>query len=124
MPRFLKNIEEGTAIVLENIFFETGKTTLLPESYEELDKVVAFMLDNDIKEIEISGHTDNVGSEAYNLELSAGRAKSVVDYLVSKGVIEERLTAQGYGITKPIDTNETPEGRAQNRRVEFLLKKK
>ncbi|MBN1184565.1 MAG: OmpA family protein [Bacteroidales bacterium] len=120
----LKNIEEGSAIVLKNIFFEFGKTNLLPESFIELDKVAAFMMENQIKMIEISGHTDNKGSDASNQTLSQGRAGAVVNYLTSKGVNPSSLTAMGYGESKPIDTNETEEGRAQNRRVEFKLIKK
>ncbi|MDA3867067.1 MAG: OmpA family protein [Salinivirgaceae bacterium] len=120
----LFSIKEGSAIVLNNIFFQTGKTTLLPQSYSELDKVAAFITDNSIKQIEISGHTDNVGNPDYNQRLSEGRAKAVVDYLVSKGVSQNVLTYKGYGQDRPVDTNETDEGKAQNRRVEFLLIKK
>lgn len=120
----LQNIEEGAAIVLENIFFEFNKTTLLPESYGELDKVVSFIKENNIKKIEISGHTDSEGSDAYNKKLSEGRAQSVVNYLTEKGVREESLLAVGYGEEKPIDTNTTEVGMAKNRRVEFRLLKK
>lgn len=120
----LKNIEEGSAIVLENIFFEFGKTDLLPESFIELDKVSRFMRENNIKRIEISGHTDSEGSAAYNQKLSEGRAKAVVDYLVSTGVHPVSMVAVGYGKTRPIDTNLTDEGRAINRRVEFMLVKR
>ncbi|WP_462280177.1 OmpA family protein [Salinivirga cyanobacteriivorans] len=120
----LFNIKEGTAIVLNNIFFETGKTALLPQSYTELDKVAAFIKDNNISKIEISGHTDDVGNPQYNQKLSEGRAKAVVDYLVSQGVSPVVLTDKGYGQDKPVDTNKTAEGRANNRRVEFFLLKK
>lgn len=120
----LRNIEEGQAIVLENIFFEHNKATLLPESFEELDRVVAFMKENSIKQIEIGGHTDNAGSESYNQKLSEDRAKSVVNYLVGKGIANSNLMAVGYGEMKPIDTNLTDEGMANNRRVEFKLLKK
>ncbi|MCK4664146.1 MAG: OmpA family protein [Bacteroidales bacterium] len=120
----LKNIEEGATIVLENIFFETGKTSLLPISYTELDRVYNFMQMFEIKEIEISGHTDSEGPEEFNQKLSEGRAKAVVDYLVEKGIEDVRLSYIGYGENKPIDTNNTDIGRAQNRRVEFKLKKK
>lgn len=120
----LQNIEEGAAIVLENIFFEFNKTTLLPESYAELDHVIDFVIQNDLKKIEISGHTDNEGSESYNQKLSEGRANAVVEYLKSNGVSSERLISVGYGESKPIDTNSTEEGRAKNRRVEFRLIKK
>jgi outer membrane protein OmpA-like peptidoglycan-associated protein len=120
----LNNIEEGSAIVLENIFFEFNKTALLPTSYNELDKVALFMVENDIKLIEISGHTDSEGADAYNQKLSEGRAKSVVEYLVSKGVSPERIKPVGYGESRPIESNLSEIGRAQNRRVEFTLIKK
>ena len=120
----LNNIEEGSAIVLENIFFEFNKTALLPASFAELDNVVLFMVENDVKMIEISGHTDNEGSDTYNQKLSEGRAKSVVEYLVSKGISPERIMVVGYGETRPIESNLTEKGRAQNRRVEFTLVKK
>lgn len=120
----LMNIQEGAAIVLKNIFFEYNKTTLLPASFPELNKVVNFIKETDAKLIEISGHTDNDGSDTYNKTLSQGRAKSVVNYLVSQGIEPARLIAIGYGESRPVDTNLTPAGKSQNRRVEFLLKKK
>jgi outer membrane protein OmpA-like peptidoglycan-associated protein len=120
----LINIEEGASIVLKNIFFAFNKTDLLPQSFPELDKVADFILNNNIHLIEISGHTDNEGSEAYNQKLSEGRAKAVVAYLVQKGISPDRMRAVGYGESKPIDTNFTEEGRAVNRRVEFTLIKK
>jgi len=120
----LRAIDEGSAVVLENIFFEFNKTDLLPASYAELDKVVQFMLEEDIQLIEISGHTDSEGSDAYNQKLSEGRAASVVKYLASQGVKPERMASVGYGETRPVDTNLTEAGRAQNRRVEFTLIKK
>ena len=117
-------IEEGGSIVLENIFFEFNSKELKPESYPELDKVASFIKTNNIKMIEIAGHTDNEGSETYNQKLSEGRAQSVVTYLISKGIPADRLKAAGYGESKPIDTNLTEEGRERNRRVEFTLLKK
>ena len=120
----LESIEEGGSLVLKNIFFEFNKTTLLPESFPELDKVVNFMISKDISLIEISGHTDSDGSESYNQKLSEGRAKSVVQYLISKGVKASRMKAVGNGESKPIDTNLSDEGKARNRRVEFTLLKK
>ncbi len=120
----LKNIEEGAAIVLENIFFEFGKTALLPESHKELDHVANFLKENDISKIEISGHTDAEGSESYNQKLSEGRAQSVVKYLVDKGVDSQSLVAVGYGESRPIETNSLEAGRAENRRVEFRIIKK
>ena len=120
----LRNIEEGASVVLENIFFEFNKTDLLPQSYSELDKVLDFIKEFDIKQIEISGHTDSEGSEQYNQKLSEGRAQSVVNYLVEHGADPSRLIAKGYGESYPIETNITEEGRAVNRRVEFRLLKK
>ena len=118
------DIEEGAAIVLENIFFEFNKSDLLPESFSELDKVADIIKSNNIQKIEISGHTDSEGSDAYNKKLSEGRAKSVVAYLSQKGVEAEVLLAIGYGESRPIDTNSTEEGMANNRRVEFKVLKK
>lgn len=120
----LKAIDEGSAVVLENIFFEFNKTDLLPASYPELDKVVQFMLEANIKLIEISGHTDSEGSDTYNQKLSEGRAGSVVKYLASQGIKPERMLSVGYGESRPVETNQTEEGKAQNRRVEFTLIKK
>lgn len=120
----LENIEEGGTLVLKNIFFEYNKTTLLPESYPELDKVVDFMTKNNIKLIEISGHTDSDGSDSYNQKLSEGRASSVVSYLESEGVSRSSMQSVGYGESKPIDTNFSDAGKSRNRRVEFKLVKK
>jgi outer membrane protein OmpA-like peptidoglycan-associated protein/ribosomal protein L24E len=117
----LAPIEVGQSIRLNNIFFETGKAVLKSESFAELDKAVAFFSENKNLKIEIGGHTDNVGNATTNLKLSAARAKAVVDYIVSKGVGAERMVAKGYGITKPVASNKTKEGRAQNRRVEFTI---
>lgn len=114
----------GLKFEVENIFFETGKWDLLPESNEELDKLVAQMKRIKSKVlVEISGHTDNVGSESSNQRLSENRAKSVVKYLVSHGIEASSLKAKGYGELKPKDTNDTPEGRQNNRRVEFEILK-
>src|SRR5690606_12280790 len=121
---YLQPIEVGVTVRLKNVYFDFDKTTLKEESYPELNKVVAFLQQNPTVEIEIAGHTDYKGSDEYNLNLSQGRCQSVVDYLVSQGVDEYRLTAHGYGESKPIDTNETDEGRANNRRVEFTVLKK
>lgn len=120
----LRNIEEGGALILNNIFFETGKSTLLPTSFVELDKVVDFLKEGTLSLIEISGHTDDVGSDKLNQILSQKRAESVVKYLVGKGIDSQRVKGVGYGETKFIDTNKTEAGRAKNRRVEFLVLKK
>ncbi|MCZ8215804.1 MAG: OmpA family protein, partial [Cyclobacteriaceae bacterium] len=121
---FLAPIEVGLTVRLKNIYFDFDKTTLKRESFTELDKVVDFLKQNSTVEIEISGHTDGKGSDDYNLNLSQGRSQSVVDYIISKGIESYRLTAHGYGESKPIDSNDTEEGRANNRRVEFTVVKK
>jgi outer membrane protein OmpA-like peptidoglycan-associated protein len=120
----LSNIVEGGTIVLKNIFFDFDKTELLAKSFVELNKIVDFMQKNNIRLVEISGHTDSKGSDNYNQKLSEARAKSVSAYLIFKGVEKERLTYEGYGEVQPIATNGTDEGRQQNRRVEFKILKK
>jgi outer membrane protein OmpA-like peptidoglycan-associated protein len=117
----LKRIETGGSIVLKNIFYATDSYILLPESKYELDKVVKFLNTNTQIKVEISGHTDNIGTESYNQLLSENRAKSVVQYLTSQGIIIERLSYKGYGFMIPVDSNDTPEGRAKNRRTELKI---
>jgi OOP family OmpA-OmpF porin len=109
---------------LKNIYFDFDKTTLKKESFVELNKVVDFLKQNGSVEIEIEGHTDNKGSDDYNANLSQGRSQAVVDYIVSQGIESFRLTAHGYGESKPIDSNDSEAGRANNRRVEFTVVKK
>jgi outer membrane protein OmpA-like peptidoglycan-associated protein len=118
---YLKRIELGENVVLNNIFFDTDKWELKPESEVELKKLVVLLKDNPNMKIEIAGHTDNIGSREHNLTLSENRAKAVCDYLVSKGISRGRLTYKGYGFDKPIGTNDTEEGRALNRRTEFTI---
>ncbi|MGM0649586.1 MAG: OmpA family protein [Bacteroidota bacterium] len=117
----LQPIEVGTKIVLKNIFFDYDKATLRESSFNELNKVVDVLKDNPNLVIEISGHTDNRGSLEYNLELSRERAKSVVDYLIEKGIDKSRLEYKGYAFEKPIADNDTEKGRQMNRRVEFKV---
>lgn len=118
----LKNIAIGSKIALRNIFFDTGKSTLRTESNAELDRLVKLMKDVPSLKIEISGHTDNTGSASLNETLSQSRAEAVVKYLVSKGIVENRMTAKGYGSSKPIAGNTSEDGRQQNRRTEFEIK--
>lgn len=120
----LKKVEIGSTIVLNNIFFDFDKATIRVESIAELDRLVALMKDNSNISIEISGHTDNKGTSDYNKKLSENRAKAVVDYLILKGVLKNRLVYAGYGFEKPIATNDTEEGRQLNRRTEFKIIKK
>jgi outer membrane protein OmpA-like peptidoglycan-associated protein/tetratricopeptide (TPR) repeat protein len=118
---FLKKVEVGTKVVLDNIYFETGKAVLAPESNEALDQVLRFLENNPTMKLEISGHTDNTGSLRINQRLSRDRAKSVVTYLTDKGISEEQLVFEGYADTQPVAENDNPEGREQNRRVEFKV---
>ncbi|MGD2035600.1 MAG: OmpA family protein, partial [Bacteroidales bacterium] len=117
----LDRVEVGAKVILKNIYFETGKSTLKPESYAGLNNVVRLLETNPSIRIEISGHTDNVGSLNLNTRLSNNRAKAVVTYLVNKGVSESRLEYKGYAYSQPIAPNSTAEGRAKNRRVEFKV---
>lgn len=117
----LKKIQVGQTLVLRNIFFETDKYTLKETSQVELKKLVELLSKNPGLRIEISGHTDNVGSVDYNLELSRNRSKSVNDYLVEQGILQDRLTYKGYGETQPVDSNDTEAGRANNRRTELKV---
>jgi outer membrane protein OmpA-like peptidoglycan-associated protein len=109
-------------IVLHNIFFETASSTLLPNSEPELNKLLWTLRKNPGIKIEIRGHTDNVGEEKVNQELSEARAKSVYQYLVDRGVEASRLSYVGFGETQPIADNTTEEGRKENRRTEFKMK--
>jgi len=114
-------IQSGGKIILKNIFFETDSYNLKQESYVELNKLVEFLNLNSELNIEIGGHTDNIGTEQYNKVLSENRAKSVVEYLILKGINTKRLTYKGYGFSEPLTDNNTETGRAQNRRTEFKI---
>lgn len=120
----LNPIEVGENIRLNNLFFETNKSELEDISFSELNRLVDFLKTNPKIVIEISGHTDNVGAAAYNQTLSEQRAKSVVTYLISKGIETKRLTSKGFGLTKPVAVNTTDEGKAMNRRVEMKILEK
>jgi len=117
----LKKVAVGSSIVLKNIFFDFDKSTLRSESIPELERLLKFMNDFLSVKIEISGHTDNIGTAAYNKTLSENRAKSVVDYLIGKGIDENRMTYKGLGFDQPLSTNDTEEGRQLNRRTEFKI---
>jgi outer membrane protein OmpA-like peptidoglycan-associated protein/tetratricopeptide (TPR) repeat protein len=117
----LSKVGVGTKIVLKNIFFDFNKSTLRPESYPELSRLQKLMESYPSMRVEIGGHTDNKGSLKYNTDLSEARAKAVVDYLVEIGIDRSRLEYKGYAYLEPIDTNDTDEGRQNNRRVEFKV---
>lgn len=111
----------GKPIVLRNVFFETGSAELRKESTAELDRLLNLLVSNKSLRIQINGHTDNVGSDTSNQQLSEARAKSVYDYLCSKGMPAGRLKYKGFGESQPLETNDTAEGRTSNRRTEFIV---
>jgi OOP family OmpA-OmpF porin len=121
-----KPVEVNQAIVLENVLYDFGKSTLRKESYPKFDKLIEWMKEYPNMAIELSAHTDNIGSDAFNQKLSEKRAASCVDYLVSKGIAKDRIIAKGYGETQPVAPNQVngkdnPKGREQNRRTEFKV---
>lgn len=117
----LKRILIGESIVLRNIFFDYNAYTIRSESEAELERLKNLILENPQIKVEISGHTDNVGGDVYNNELSENRAKAVVDHLKAAGVPADRLIYAGYGKSQPVASNDTPEGRQENRRTEFKI---
>ncbi|MCH2107726.1 MAG: OmpA family protein [Polyangiaceae bacterium] len=122
-PSLTKVSADGHVDLLKPIEFERGRAVIKDQSLPILDEVYALMKAQSQIRIAVHGHTDNVGSEPYNLDLSQKRSDSVMAYLVEKGIAAERLEAEGFGPSQPIDTNDTKEGRARNRRVEFIILK-
>lgn len=122
-PIGVAKIEPDATINLNNIFFDFDKATLKAESFPELNRIVTLLGERPTLEVEISGHADATGPEDYNLGLSERRAKSVVRYLTDKGVAKERVKVTFFGETRPVESNETKEGRRKNRRVEFKILK-
>jgi OOP family OmpA-OmpF porin len=120
---YLVPIEIGSVVRLNNVFFDFDKWDLRPESFVELDRVVKLLKENPAIEIEMSAHTDSRGSDEYNFKLSDNRARSVREYILSKGIAESRIISQGYGETKPVVDNDTDDNRQLNRRVEFKILK-
>jgi outer membrane protein OmpA-like peptidoglycan-associated protein len=117
----LHPIKAGESVVLKNIFYDTDQFNLKDESKAELGKLISFMNKNPKVKIEISGHTDNVGTKTHNQTLSENRAKAVFDYLIANKIQESRMSYKGYGDSKPIASNDKEDGRAQNRRTEFMI---
>lgn len=117
----LQKIKKNNAVILNNIFFDTGSYVLLERSVSELDQLVDLLKKNPTLKIMISGHTDNQGDDKMNNTLSENRAKAVVAFLIKAGISPARLSSAGYGKTMPITTNDTDEGRAKNRRTEFKV---
>jgi OmpA-OmpF porin, OOP family len=117
----LERATEGRTAILQNIFFDVDKYDVKQKSVAELEKMTRFLKENPSQRVEISGHTDNSGSAAYNLQLSQKRAQAVYDHLITSGVDPARLVPKGYGATQPLADNNTEEGRQKNRRIEFKL---
>ncbi|HET7179105.1 MAG TPA: OmpA family protein, partial [Chryseosolibacter sp.] len=120
-PIQVSTVTENVTLVLNNIFFDFDQATLKPESFPELNRIAGLMKEKSTMEIEITGHADATGPEAYNLKLSEKRARAVVNYLTKQGVGEARLSVAFLGESKPIAPNTTADGRRKNRRVEFKI---
>ncbi len=120
-PITMKKPEVGKKIILNNIFYDFDKATLRKESLNELSLVFQLLNEMTTLKIEVSGHTDSKGTDEYNNKLSQARAQSVVDYLLKRGILSDRVIAKGYGKSQPVATNETDEGRQLNRRTEFKI---
>ena len=118
---YLVPIEEGQTVRINNIFFNTGESELLPDSYPELKRLVKILKENPSMTIKLLGHTDNVGTSKDNLILSNERAEAVKNYIIGLGIDGNRITTKGFGFSKPVSTNKTEEGRALNRRVECQI---
>jgi OOP family OmpA-OmpF porin len=112
-------VDQRGCWVLKNVVFDTAKWEIKSQSFNSLDKAIDILKKNPSLKLEVQGHTDNKGTQKYNQILSEKRARAVVEYLMKKGISKDKLTSQGYGFSKPAATNETPEGRSQNRRVEL-----
>ncbi len=114
-------VASSKPIALRNVFFETGSAALLPSSSAELDRLAALLAEVPSLRIQINGHTDNVGDDAFNQKLSEARAKSVYDYLIAKNIPGDRLKYKGFGESQPVESNDTVEGKGRNRRTEFVV---
>jgi len=117
----LETLTTGEVFALSNLFFEFAQSNILPESFPELQRLLNYLVKNETVKIEISGHTDNYGSDAYNLKLSMDRAKRVYHFLIDNGIDSNRLSYKGYGMEKPVAPNDTEENRAKNRRTEIMV---
>lgn len=115
--------EMPTTYTLNHVFFDSGKSTLRPDSYTELNKLAKFMANKKTVNVEIGGHTDNVGVKEANQKLSEERANAVRNYLIKKGIAAERVTAKGYGDSRPVASNDSESGKQKNRRTEVNITK-
>ena len=118
---YMQHIKEGIKVKIENLFFATNKTVILPQSEQSMSNLANFLLENPSVQIHIVGHTDAVGTDEANQILSEGRANAVRNDLIKRGVAAERMTAEGKGEKEPVADNDTDEGRQLNRRVEFTI---
>lgn len=118
----IARLRHDSSIVLNQIYFEFDESILLPESYNELDRLFEQLQFHRDLAIVIEGHTDNLGTFEYNIHLSVDRAQAVANYLLNKGLAEERLKYEGFGYTRPLSDNRTEDGRQMNRRVAFQIK--
>jgi outer membrane protein OmpA-like peptidoglycan-associated protein len=118
---YMQHIREGIKVKIENLFFATNKTYILPQSEQAMSDLAQFLIENPGVKIHIVGHTDAVGSDEANQKLSEGRANSVRQNLIERGVAPERMTTEGKGEKEPVADNDTEEGRQLNRRVEFTI---
>lgn len=115
-------LKSDSLITLSDVLFETNSYKLKSEHFSQLDELSKFLLARPTLELSVLGHTDNIGDEKHNVALSAKRAESVAQYLINKGVDDERIFFEGFGSSRPITGNDTPQGRSKNRRVEILLR--
>lgn len=122
-PEVTKEVIKKLNDFSKSILFDTSKATIKPESNVQLGEIVKVMNEYSNANFKLEGYTDSTGIAAKNLQLSKDRAAAVKNYLIAKGISADRLSSEGYGITKPIDSNKTAEGRAKNRRVEIILVK-
>ncbi|HRK60545.1 MAG TPA: OmpA family protein, partial [Candidatus Kapabacteria bacterium] len=121
----LESIKRGAkSVIIENIFFDFDSYTIQPTSFPELQRLIQLLQKEKELAIEIGGHTDEQGSNSYNLQLSKQRAMAVKEYLIAQGIEKERLTIRGYGKQKPLSTAKNQEKQSINRRVEFTVLKK
>lgn len=122
-PQTIEKLPTETMLTFKNLLFKSGQAEIAPSSYSELNVIATYMKADPNLRIEIYGHTDNSGAEDKNIELSFKRAEAVGKHLTAKGIKTENITSKGLGSSKPVDTNDTPEGRKRNRRVEFIMMK-
>ena len=116
-----KMTSRGLVLTLGDVLFESNRANLMPGALRTLDKLKAFLMDNEARQVLIEGHTDNVGSSIYNIDLSLRRAEAVSEVLIAKGIVESRIAIKGYGEKFPVVANSDDAARQQNRRVEIVI---